>query len=35
MLGVGIPNGFLNLQRAIVGVKTHQLKKFFISLKIY
>jgi hypothetical protein len=35
MLGVGIPNGLLNLQSAIAGVKTHRLEKFFLSLEIY
>jgi hypothetical protein len=35
IVGVGIPNGLPNLQSAIVGVKTHRLEKFFISLKNY
>jgi hypothetical protein len=29
------PNGFSNLQRAIAGVKTHQLEEFIISLESY
>jgi hypothetical protein len=32
---VGVPNGFLNLQSAIAGVKTHQLEEFFITIKKY
>ncbi len=35
MLGVGVPNGLLNLQSVIAGVKTHCLEEIFISLKIY
>jgi hypothetical protein len=27
------PDGLLNLQRAIAGVTTHSIEKFFISLK--
>jgi hypothetical protein len=34
-VGVGVPNGLLNLQRAIAGVKTHWFDKKFISLKRY
>jgi hypothetical protein len=33
ILGVGVPNGLLNLQRAIIGVKTHWMEAFLISLK--
>jgi hypothetical protein len=33
-LGVWNPDGFLNLQRALAGVKTHWIKKFFLSLEI-
>jgi hypothetical protein len=32
-LGVWNPNGLQNLQRAIAGVKTQWIEKFFISLK--
>ncbi len=35
MLGVGVPNGVPNLQSMIAGVKTHRLKKLFVSLKSY
>jgi hypothetical protein len=35
MLGVGIPNGLLNFQSAMAGVKTHRLEEFVISLKKY
>jgi hypothetical protein len=35
MLGIGIPNGLPNLQNIIIGVKTHFLEEFFISLKRY
>jgi hypothetical protein len=35
MLGVGVPNGFPNLQNAIAKFKTHRLKELFISLKSY
>ncbi len=35
MLGIGIPNGLPNLQSVILGVKTHHLEDFFISLKNY
>jgi hypothetical protein len=35
MLGIGIPNGFPNLQSVIAGVKIHHLEEFFITLKIY
>ncbi len=35
MLGVGVPNGLLNFQSTIAEVKTHFLRKFFISLKRY
>jgi hypothetical protein len=35
MLGVEVPNGLLNFQSTIAGVKTHLLEEFFISLKIY
>jgi hypothetical protein len=35
MLGVGVPNGFPNLQSVIAGVKIHLFKKFFISLENY
>jgi hypothetical protein len=34
-LGVGVLKGLLNLQREIVGVKTHQFEKFFILSKSY
>jgi hypothetical protein len=34
-LGVWTPNGLPNLQRAIAGVKTQCIEKFFISLKNY
>jgi hypothetical protein len=34
MLGVGVPNGLLNLQSTIAGVKTYCLGKFFITLKV-
>jgi hypothetical protein len=33
MMGVGIPNGFPKLQRAISRVKTQWLVTLFISLK--
>ncbi len=33
ILGVGVPNGFLNLQRAIAGVKTQWIEAFSISLE--
>jgi hypothetical protein len=35
MLGVGVPNGFLNLQSIISGFKAHGLEEFFISLEKY
>jgi hypothetical protein len=35
MLGVGVPNGLLNFQSTIVGVKTHHFKEFFISVESY
>jgi hypothetical protein len=35
MLGVGVPNELPNLQNKTVGVKTHRLKTFFISLESY
>jgi hypothetical protein len=35
MLGVGVPKGFPNLQNVILGVKTHCLEEFFISLESY
>jgi hypothetical protein len=35
IVGIGVPNGLPNLQNVIVGVKTHRLEKFFISLKNY
>jgi hypothetical protein len=34
-LGIWSPNGLLNLQRAITGVKTQWIEKFFISLESY
>ncbi len=34
-LGVGVPNGLPNLQSMIIGVKTHRLDKFSISLESY
>jgi hypothetical protein len=30
---VGVPNGFLNIQKAIAGIKTHWFEDFFISLE--
>jgi hypothetical protein len=33
MLGVGVPNGLLNLHIAIAGVKTHHHEELFISLE--
>ncbi len=35
MLWVGVPNGLLNFQSAIVGDETHCFEEFFISLKCY
>jgi hypothetical protein len=35
IVGVGVPNGFLNIQSAIVGVKTHRFEELFISLENY
>jgi hypothetical protein len=35
MLGIGVPNGFLNFQSAITRVKTHGLEEFFISMESY
>jgi hypothetical protein len=35
IVGVGVPNGLLNLQSTIVRIKTHRLEKFFISLESY
>jgi hypothetical protein len=35
MLGVGVPKGVPNLQRAIAGVKTPCFEEFFISLERY
>ncbi len=35
IVGVGVPNGLLNLQSEIAGVKTHRLEKFFILLESY
>jgi hypothetical protein len=35
IMGVGVPNGFPNLQSIIARVKTHWLEEFFISLVIY
>jgi hypothetical protein len=32
-LGVWSPNGLLNLQRVIAGVKTQSIEKLFISFK--
>ncbi len=34
IVGVGVPNGFSNFQREILGVKSHWFEEFFISLKI-
>jgi hypothetical protein len=35
MLGVGVPNGLLNLQSAISGVKIPFLEELFILLESY
>jgi hypothetical protein len=32
---LGIPNGFANFQKVIVGVKIHWIKKFLTSLKVF
>jgi hypothetical protein len=29
------PDGFMNLQKVIVGVKTHEIEEFLIPLKIF
>jgi hypothetical protein len=34
-LGVWSPEGFPNLQKTIVGIKTQWIEKIFISLEIY
>jgi hypothetical protein len=34
-LGVGIPHGLSDLQRAISGVKIYWIEKFLILLEIY
>ncbi len=33
--GTWSPDGFLNFQKVIVGVKTHWIEKFLIPLEIY
>jgi hypothetical protein len=35
IMGIGVPNGRLNLQKEIAGVKTHQFEGLFISLNNY